>query len=298
MKKIITHNANFHADDVFATATIQMYLDKIGERYKIIRTRDEEIIEKGDFVLDVGGIYDEDANKFDHHQESFKEVGLHNIPYSSFGLVWKQYGKELCENKNVWKKLTAEFVTQIDATDNGVDIATPKIEGLLPVLPNEIISSWMPPYSLRTEETLYEGFLEAVEFAKGFLERQIAKEKSKEEMRDEFEHALKGKKNIFKTDSLQALVLPKPLPWRDFLDSENDFEFIISERDDGKWMAQAVPVNKNSMKAKVVKKSWAGLRGQELCDKVGVPDLVFYHKTGYILVAETKEAIVETLKRI
>ena len=57
MKKIVTHNSDFHADDVFAVATLQIYLDKLGEKYKIIRSRDPEIIATGDYVLDVGSIY-------------------------------------------------------------------------------------------------------------------------------------------------------------------------------------------------------------------------------------------------
>ena len=57
--KIITHNAGFHTDDVFAVATLQLLL---GDKTEVIRTRDEEIIQSGDYVVDVGGIYDEDNN--------------------------------------------------------------------------------------------------------------------------------------------------------------------------------------------------------------------------------------------
>lgn len=298
MKKIVTHNANFHADDVFAVATLEIYLDKLGEKYKVVRSRDKEIIDAGDYVLDVGGIYDEDDNRFDHHQESFKEKGYLDIPYSSFGLVWKHFGKIVCDdNKNVWDSIRKNFVTLIDANDNGLDTALPAITGLSPLDPETFIFSFKPAYSERTEENLYKGFLQAVEFAKGFLEREIAKALDKESMREEFEQVLKSKKNVLKTDSIKALILPKPLPWKDFLDDDNDFDFVVSEREEGPWMAQGVSVSKSSMKIKVVKKSWAGLYGEELSRKAGVPDLVFYHKTGYLLVGKTKESILNALEK-
>lgn len=298
MKKITTHNGNFHADDVFAVATLEIYLDKIGEKYKIVRTRDQDIIDASDYVLDVGGIYDEDSNRYDHHQESFKETGYLDIPYSSFGLIWKHFGKEVCENKYVWEKLRKDFVTGIDADDNGIDIAESKIKELGVFGPKTFISSWHPPYNERTEENFYRGFLQAVEFAKGFLLREINRVKAKEEAREEFETFLKNKKNILKTDSLKILILPKPLPWKDFLDEDNDFEFVVMERDDGSWMATSVPVSKNSMKVKAVKRSWLGLRDEELSKKAGVEDLIFYHKTGYILVGKTKESVLEALSKI
>ncbi|PIZ87309.1 hypothetical protein COX93_01400, partial [Candidatus Nomurabacteria bacterium CG_4_10_14_0_2_um_filter_30_12] len=53
--KLITHNGSFHSDDIFATATLSLLLEKRGESFEIIRTRDEEIIKNGDYIFDVGG---------------------------------------------------------------------------------------------------------------------------------------------------------------------------------------------------------------------------------------------------
>jgi uncharacterized UPF0160 family protein len=298
MKKIITHDSKFHADDAFAVATLQIYLDKVGEKYKVIRSRNKEIIDSGDYVVDVGQVYDEDLNRFDHHQESCKEVGFLNIPYSSFGLVWKHFGKEVCDNKNVWLKIRNEFVTIIDANDNGITTTKEAMQGLTPLDPETFIFQFRPAFSERTDENLYKGFLEAVSFAKTFLLRTIKIEIDKENMREDFEQVLKAKKNILKTDSLKALILPKPLPWKDFLDAENDFEFVVFEREDGSWMAQAVEPVKNTMGVKIFKKAWAGLTNEELSNKVGVEGLIFYHKTGYILVGKNKEVVLEALKKM
>jgi DNA gyrase subunit A len=184
MKKIVTHDSSFHADDAFAVATLQIYLDKLGEKYKVIRSREPEIWAVGDYVVDTGNVYDEDANRFDHHQPEFNEKGYLDIPYSSFGLVWKHFGKILCENnKRVWEKIRNEFVTILDANDNGIDVSLPAINGLEPLDPETFILSFRPSYSERTEENLYKGFLQAVAFAKGFMEREIHKELQKDEAR-------------------------------------------------------------------------------------------------------------------
>ena len=63
-KTIVTHNGNFHADDVFSIAAFK----SIFPSFKLIRTRDAELIAKADIVIDVGGEYDPDTDRFDHHQ--------------------------------------------------------------------------------------------------------------------------------------------------------------------------------------------------------------------------------------
>ena len=100
-KKLITHNGSFHADDIFACATLSLMLEKAGEKFEVIRTRDEEIIKTGDYVFDVGGIYDENLNRFDHHQIGGAGKRQGGIEYSSFGLVWKKFGEEICGSKEV-----------------------------------------------------------------------------------------------------------------------------------------------------------------------------------------------------
>jgi len=76
---IATHNGNFHADDVFSVAALKCIYPSI----KLIRTRDLELIGQADIVLDVGGVYDPDAGRFDHHQRGGAGERENGIPYSS-----------------------------------------------------------------------------------------------------------------------------------------------------------------------------------------------------------------------
>ncbi len=58
----------------------------------MIRTRDLEVINKADIVIDVGGEYNADTGRFDHHQRGGAGERENGIPYSSFGLIWQKYG--------------------------------------------------------------------------------------------------------------------------------------------------------------------------------------------------------------
>ena len=125
MKTLVTHSGSFHADDVFALATITLALSGSNEEWNIVRTRDEAIIQMGDLVVDVGGIYDPSKGRFDHHQEGVTEVHDDGIPFASFGLVWKKYGLSLCGgSESVFKKINLDLVIPIDAHDNGISIST------------------------------------------------------------------------------------------------------------------------------------------------------------------------------
>ena len=83
IKKLITHNGSFHTDDLFACAILSIVLEDSGQKFEIIRTRDEDIVKNGDYVFDVGGIYDVENNRFDHHQkvEQEKEKMAFLIPH-------------------------------------------------------------------------------------------------------------------------------------------------------------------------------------------------------------------------
>ena len=115
-KTIATHNGNFHADDVFSIAALK----SIFPSFKLIRTRDSEIIAKADIVIDVGGEYDSDADRFDHHQRGGAGERENGIPYFSFGLIWQKYGLEICQgNQYVANAVDTGLVATTDAIDCG-----------------------------------------------------------------------------------------------------------------------------------------------------------------------------------
>jgi hypothetical protein len=53
----------------------------------IVRSRDPAVLDECDVVIDVGGVYEADRDRFDHHQRGFSEVFGHgyNTKLSSAG---------------------------------------------------------------------------------------------------------------------------------------------------------------------------------------------------------------------
>lgn len=59
-------DCRFHADEALACALLKMlpeYTDA-----SVTRTRDYAVLETMDVVVDVGGVYDPDKHRYDHHQ--------------------------------------------------------------------------------------------------------------------------------------------------------------------------------------------------------------------------------------
>src|SRR5262245_38094078 len=88
---LVTHSGGFHADELLSSVV----LTRLFPAARITRSRSPDwITPSGDRIIyDVGGIYDPEARIFDHHQRGapLRDDGK---PYSSFGLIWKHYGRD------------------------------------------------------------------------------------------------------------------------------------------------------------------------------------------------------------
>ena len=114
--KYITHSGTMHADEVFATAFLELYKENI----ELFRTSE---VNESDYPNAI--IYDVGRGKFDHHQED-RQVRDNNIPYCSLGLLWKEYGLDFLKRRNidnyeeVFSEIDKDFIEGIDAIDNGI----------------------------------------------------------------------------------------------------------------------------------------------------------------------------------
>jgi uncharacterized UPF0160 family protein len=68
------------------------------------RTRDPAILQTCDIVVDVGAVYDESKQLFDHHQRGFEEVFGYGFvtKLSSAGLVYKLSYFYALQTKSLW----------------------------------------------------------------------------------------------------------------------------------------------------------------------------------------------------
>ncbi len=297
--KLITHNGSFHADDVFAAATIILYLEKKESNssaqggpalgWEIIRTRDEEIIKKGDFVFDVGLVYDKEKNRFDHHQiggaGKREDTG---IEYASFGLVWEKYGEAVCGSREVADFLEKKIAQPIDAGDNGIDLIELKTN-VRPYFLQTFLKLFIPSWKNVDEESLLVGFLEAVNFAKNLLRKEI------ELALDYKEGEEKVKEFYQKAEDKRVVVLDQKYPWLDVATTFPETLFVVFPRiNDNTWGAEGVFVGLPSFeKRKNFPESWAGLKDEALEKETGVKGAVFCHRGRFMVVAKTKEAVLE-----
>jgi uncharacterized UPF0160 family protein len=285
--KLVTHNGSFHTDDVFAAAALSMLFEKQGKAFEMIRTRDEAEIELADIVFDVGGIYDESKNRFDHHQVGGAGKRNGGIEYASFGLVWKKFGEELAGSKEAQEFLDQKLAAPIDAFDNGFDLVTNKFSNISPYYLQHIIFTMHPTW--REEQNHDEIFKKAVEFAKEVLKREIIQTKDSQLAEKEI-------KAIYEqTKDKRIIVLDQNYPAQYVLHDFPEPLFIIYPRSTNNyWGVKTVRTDpKTFNNRKNLPSTWAGLRDEELQNITGVPDAVFCHKALFLVVAKTREGAIK-----
>ena len=278
-KTIVTHNGNFHADDVFSIAALK----SIFPSFKLIRTRDLEIIAKADIVLDVGGVYDADTDRFDHHQRGGAGERENGIPYSSFGLIWQKYGLEICQgDQDTVNAVDAGLVSNIDAIDCG------HVEGVIKgITLSQTISMFNPTWQ---EDSHFDScFDEAVDFASRVLTRFIASANG----------GISAKaivaKAIDDAEDPRVIVLEKYTPWKRTVHAlSEEALYMIYPSQTGQWRIQTVPVEPGSFEdRKSLPKTWAGLSDKELKEVTGIDDAMFCHNGLFIAGAESFESTMK-----
>jgi len=281
--KLVTHNGSFHADDVFACATLCLVLKKQRRKFKIIRTQDEEIIKNGDYVFDVGGIYDPEQNRFDHNQKGGAGKRDNGIEYSSFGLVWKKFGKEICKSEEIMKMLDDKIVAPIDAFDNGFDLVENK-HSISPYFIEHFFMA-MHPTLRETKTNNDKMFLESVLIAEEILLRELFHFEDSALFFQKINSSYQGMKDK------RILVLNENFHDESVLNKFKELLFVIYPRpSDDTWGVRAIRENPKTFKnRKDFPKNWGGLRGEELQGITGVKDAIFCHKGLFLAVAKTKE---------
>lgn len=287
-KLIVTHSSKFHTDDVFAVATLLLVLEKEGKTADVVRTRDVEIIKKADYVVDVGGKYDEEKNLFDHHQVLGAGVRENGIPFASFGLVWKKYGNILSGNMDLANRIDQIIVQPVDAYDNGVKFTENKIEGLYPFDLRSIIYAFRPTW-MEDDVNIDVVFMKLVSYAKILLVRQIKQVIDNQLAEKKVEMAYAN------SEDKRVIILDERYPWEEILAKFTEPLFVVyPKRVDNTWSLKTIRNDVMSYESrKDLPESWAGKFDKELEKITGVQDVVFCHKNRFLAVAKTKEAILK-----
>ncbi|MBP6884242.1 MAG: MYG1 family protein [Candidatus Pacebacteria bacterium] len=287
-KKIIAvHDGKFHADDIFACATLSLLNNG---NIKIVRTRDQAIIDKADYVVDVGCVYDPLNKRFDHHMPGGAGVGEKGIPYAAFGLVWKEYGEKIAGSSEIASRVNSHLVAAIDADDNGISLAT--VTGdVAPYSIQNFLSTYRPTWR-EDPKKFDESFNELVKIAERIISREVIIS------RDVLLAKSIVEKAYADAEDKRLIVLDTACPYQEVLAQYPEPLFVVHPRfGDTKWNISTMRVSHSSFEnRKSFPKAWAGLRDQELAKVSGVTDATFCHNACFLCVAKTKESAIALAK--
>jgi len=148
-KTIVTHSGTFQADEALGVWLLRQL--PLYRHSPVVRSRDPEVLGGCDIVIDVGGVYDHENLKYDHHQRGYDErfapkkaksdedgEALERCTkLSASGLVYRHYGRDVIseyypelkkddgsnslELEWVYEKMYNSFMEAIDAIDTGVE---------------------------------------------------------------------------------------------------------------------------------------------------------------------------------
>lgn len=283
---IATHNGSFHADDVFGVAVLQIAFPN----NTIVRTRDQAQIEAAHFAVDVGGVWDAERGRFDHHQKGFSGARANGTVYASAGLVWAEYGRNClypwreyiteAERDAIVQSIDEELVQHLDRADTGAAQGAPGLFGLS-ALVSQFNPTWIEAGQSGTDKDnlFLLRFMDAVGTVKTFLKRILADKVSEAVAANTVRQA----KRL--CDGKVLLLEGSGLPWINVVVKEMpDVLFVLyPDSSDRQFQIRTVPVEPESFTARAdLPAAWAGLRDADLAAVCGVADAAFCHNGRFI----------------
>ena len=283
----ITHSGTMHADEVFATAFLDLYREDI----KVFRTAN---IESNEYPNKL--IYDIGKGEFDHHQENAR-LRENGIKYCSMGLLWEKYGKDYLKKyiidniDNVFNEIDKDLIEQIDAIDNG---EFPKIEAKYKVKTlSDVIKIFNPSFKSNQKEK--DQFIKAVNISKIIFEEEvlscIGKVKAKELVL-----------NKVKETDKKYIILDEYMPYEEtILNNEiaKDIVFIIFPSNRGGYAIKTIPKSSEDKTLRCeIPETWAGKTDEELEEASGIKDLLFCHIGRFIISTKTKESAIKAVEKM
>jgi uncharacterized UPF0160 family protein len=288
--QVATHDGSFHADEIFALATLSLLDDTID----IVRTRDRDALAAADLRVDVGFASEPATGDFDHHQKGGAGERPNGVRYASFGLVWREYGARVCDgDAEVAARVDQSLVQGVDANDTGQTISEPLVGDIRPMTVSGVVAAMNPAWDEELEPAEEDArFDEAVVLATRILERELAGAAAFARAQALVRAA------IGRAEDPRLIELDRNMPWRDaVVTGAPEALYVMYPKTDG-WGMQAVPrelgtfANRRDLPA-----AWAGLSGDDLVAVTGVPDAMFCHSARFYVSAGSRDGI-ERLARL
>ena len=286
MLKVATHNGTFHADDVFAFAILRA---ATGGQVELVRTRDPQAWESAAVVFDVGGTYDAGAHRYDHHMRD-KPLRPNGEPYSSAGLVWRDFGADAIGRilpaasadciARVAERVDAGLVRDVDLMDNGAMTPNP---GHFSTVIEAFNATFVED---GRDETA--AFLEAAGIAATVLERACARAFASVQAEGSVADAAR------RAGDPRVIVLDSRVPWEDAVhDLGLDRALYVVRPAGAAWICSAVPPERGSFAQRhPLPEAWGGLRDEAFAALTGIADATFCHPALFVCGARSREGAV------
>lgn len=298
---MVVHDGSFHADDVMACAIVKEYAVRNNKRLRITRTRDESSIAHADIVADVGNVYDPTTLRFDHHQPEGAGVRTNGIPYASAGLVWKYFGKDLCDgDMHMYEAIDYGVMQSLDAADNGFTTIERREGFPAPYFYGDALMAFRPAYNEPAD--MGKQFLQAVAYARTALVREIAIARGAAQANAKIVAAYQQQRGN------DLLILDEPFSREDInrafvLHTMPEPQLVVFPTGDEitgaitGWKLLTIRKGGDSFEPRLALPSaWSGLRGTELQHVTGVEDAVFSHRGNFMAVTQTREGALKLAK--
>lgn len=297
--RIAVHNGTYHTDDVFALAITVLWAHGRNYDCNMVRTRDESDLIGSQVVLDVGGMYDPEHHRLDHHQPSFIEKRPNGIGYASAGLAWKHYGPELCGNDlAAWQIVDDTLIAGIDAGDVGVNLVQSiHPSGIMTPALFQLVSLSQPTWreeQANPARAMNDAFWRIYETAKQVVIRAVTHAR---------DYVLAEQKVIESYNNAvdkRIIIMDFEYPaWLDTLSRFPEPLYFLYIRSDGAWGSKCVRVNgsKSFEVRKPFPSAWAGKQGEELQKLTGVPDARFVHRGRFLAGAASQQGLMTLVQK-
>lgn len=290
---LVTHSGGFHADELLSSVV----LTRLFPAARLIRSRKPEWITPASdrIIYDVGGAFDPDARIFDHHQRG-APLRDDDQPFSSFGLIWRQFGRGYlnaigvpeADVDAIHASFDADFVLPVDLMDNGA--LSPSAAGQMAKLTLPSLLETLKPVFDETEPDADDrAFHAALSIARSFVEATIAQSAAKLRAESMVRQA------IVSAGDSRVLELPMGMPFRPAIvkSGADHLLFVVHPRDTD-WCVTGIRRSGDGFELRAdLPAAWAGLTGPALEEASGVAGATFCHNGLFIAAARTREAVLE-----
>jgi uncharacterized UPF0160 family protein len=289
---LVTHSGGFHADELLSS----VILTRLFPNAKIVRSRAPEWITPASdrIIYDVGGSYDPEQAIFDHHQRGapLREDGQ---PFSSFGLIWKHYGRDYliasglpeADVETVHASFDSSFVLPVDLVDNGA--LSPSVAGQLAglTLPS-LLETLKPVFDETDPDAEDRTFHQALAIARAFVEARIGKSAAKLRAEAMVHQA------IVAAGEGRILELPMGMPFRPAVVKAGADHLLFVVHPRGKdWTLTGIRRADEGFELRAdLPAAWAGLTNGDLEAACGVQGASFCHNGRFVAAAKSREAVL------